>query len=121
MSYKYGINGNDLNWDEMMFLNSFIEELELDIFNGKIKLDEDGYAPEGVYEGYSDSNPTMIYYDGEEINIQAMLKDGKKIDDYINWYIIHDTNDNFVSLIGDVPDKYLVDEYIAERNEYEGC
>lgn len=119
MSYKWGTNGNDLDWDAMMFLNSFMEDLELAIFNGEIELDEDGYVPEDVYEGYSDSNPTVIYYKGEELDIQEILKNGEKIDKYLDWYIVHDTNGNFVSLVGDVPDEYLTEDYINERNEAE--
>lgn len=120
MSYRYGLNGNDLNWDSMMFLNHFYEELELDIFNKEIELDEDGYIPEGVIESYMDGNPTMIYYKGEELDIQKVLEEGKKIDAYLDWYIIHDTNGNFVTFIGDVPDEYLTEEYIKERDEAEG-
>jgi hypothetical protein len=118
MSYRYGLNGNDIDWSEMEFLNSFIEELELAIFEGEAELDEDGYVTDEYYEGVSDSNPTYIYYKGD-IDVQSILIDGKKIDDYLDWYIIHDTNDNFVTFIGDVPDKYLTEEYIAERNEAE--
>lgn len=119
MSYRYGLNGNDLNWDEMMYLNNFIEDLELAIFNGEVELDEDGYVSEEDHTAFSDSNPTVIYYKGEELDIQNILKEGKKIDEYLDWYIIHDTNDNFVTFVGDVPNDYLAEEYIKERDENE--
>jgi hypothetical protein len=120
MSYKYGLNGNDIEWSEMEFLNQFYEEIELDIFNGEIELDEYGDIPEGLFESYLDGNPTMIYYSGDRLDIQKVLAEGKKIDEYLDWYIIHDTNDNFVTFVGDVPDKYLTEQYIAERDEAEG-
>jgi hypothetical protein len=123
MSYKYGTNGNDLNWDMVMFLHTYTEELELAIFNGEAELDEDGNVTDQFYEGLADSNPTVVYYkskDGKELDIQNLLANGEKIDNYCEWYIVHDTNDNFVNLVGEVPDDYLREEYIAERNEAEG-
>lgn len=119
MSYKWGMNGNDLNWDSMMSLNYFTEELEIAIFEGEAELDEDGYVTDEYHMAVSDSNPTMIYYDGEELDIQQILKDGKKLDDMLDWYIVHDTNGNFVNFVGEVPDEYLTEEYIQERNEAE--
>jgi hypothetical protein len=118
MGYRYGLNGNDLNWDAMMFLDSFIEELELAIFEGEAELNEDGYVTDDFHMGITDSNPTYIYYEGD-IDVQGILSEGKKIDDYLDWYIIHDSNNNFVTFIGNVPDEYLTAEYIAERNEAE--
>lgn len=118
MSYRYGLNGNDLDWDAMMYLNHFCEELELAIFEGDANLDEDGYPTEEWYQGMQDSNPTMIYYKGD-IDVQEVLQKDEKIDQYLDWYIIHDTNDNFVTFVGDVPDDYLTEEYIQERNEAE--
>lgn len=121
MSYKYGLNGNDLNWDSMMFLKSFCDDLEMAVFNGDVKLDEDGYVSDSDYEGYMDSNPTIIYYKSDDdLDIQQILNDGKKIDDYIDWYIIHDTNGNFVYTVGDVPEEYFTEEYLTEKAEAEG-
>lgn len=121
MSYRYGLNGNDLDWDSMMFLKSFTEEVELAIFNGEAELDEDGNVTDQWYDSMMDGNPTHIFYKADQdLDIQQILKDGKKIDEYLDWYIIHDTNDNFVTFIGEVPDDYLTEEYIKERNEAEG-
>lgn len=121
MSYKWGLNGNDLDWDSMMFLRYFNEDLELALFRGEIELDEDGNIPDDVYESYDDGNPTTIYYKADEdLDIQQILTDGKKIDEYLDWYIIYDSNGNFVTFVGDVPDDYLTEEYINERNEAEG-
>jgi hypothetical protein len=116
MSYRRGANGNDLHWDSVTFLNYFIEDVELAIFNGEAELYEDGCVTDDFYENVSDSNPTYIYYKGD-LDIQKILKNGEKIDEYLDWYIIHDTNDNFVTLVGDVPDYYLTEEYIQERSE----
>lgn len=121
MSYKWGLNGNDLEWDSMMFLKNFIEEIELAIFNNEVDKDEDGNISDEWYDSMMNCNPTYIYYDDvKELDIQQILKDGKKIDEYLDWYIIHDTNDNFVTFVGNVPDDYLKEEYIKERNEAEG-
>lgn len=115
MSYLYGVNGNDLDWESVVFLENHVEELELAIFEGEVELDEEGNIADEFYEGVMDSNPTMIYYK-EKIDIQQILKNGKLIDDYVAWHIIHDTNGNFVTLVGDVPDDYLTNEYIKERD-----
>jgi hypothetical protein len=120
MSYRYGLNGNDINWDEMMFLNCFIEEEELAIHDGEAELDEDGYVTDDYHMGVMDGNPTMIYYSGEQLDIQKILNEGNTIDNYLDWYIVHDTNDNFVTFVGNVPDKYLTEEYIKDRDEAEG-
>ena len=120
MSYKYGLNGNDLNWDAMMFLESFVEEFEISIFNKEVELNEDGEVEDGVYESFMDGNPTIVYYKGETLDIQKILKDDKQLEDYLEWYIAHDTNGNFVYFQGDVPDEYLTEEYIKERDEEEG-
>lgn len=119
MSYKWGTNGNDLNWEMIEFLNMLNEDLELAIFRGEAELDEDGEVTEKFYQDMQDSNPTMIYYAGEQHNIQEILKKGEKLDNYVDWYIVHDTNDNFVTLVGNVPDEYLTESYIHERNEAE--
>lgn len=119
MSYRYGLNGNDLDWDAMMFLHSFMEEVEISIHNNEAELDEDGNITDSWYEGICNSNPTYIYYGGEELNIQDLLDSGKKMGDYKDWFIVHDSNDNFVTFVGDVPDKYLTEEYIKERDEAE--
>lgn len=122
MSYKWGTNGNDLNWDAMQFLDYFIEELEIAIFEGEAEFDEDGCVSDEYYQGISDSNPTYIYYDSnEKIDIQEILRQGKKIDEILDWYIVHDTNDNFVKLVGEVPDEYLTEDYIKERDEAIGA
>ena len=119
MSYKWGTNGNDLNWDMVTFLNEFIEEIEIAIHEGEAELDDDGYPTDEWYMGMSDSNPTYIYYPGEQLDIQSILATSDKIDNHVDWYIVHDTNSNFVSLVGSVPDEYLTEEYIQERNEAE--
>lgn len=110
-----GLSGNDLNWESVVFLENHVEELELAIFEGEVELDEDGSISDEFYESIMYSNPTMIYYK-QEVNIQQMLKEGKLLDDCVDWYIIHDTNGNFVTLVGNVPDDYLTDEYIKERD-----
>lgn len=121
MSYRYGLNGNDINWDEMMFLNSFVEDLELAIFNGEVELDEDGYVSDEDHMAFGDSNPTVVYYKADkDLDIQELLKNGEKIDNYVEWYLVHDTNDNFVTAVGDVPEKYFTEEYLAEKAEAEG-
>lgn len=170
MSHRYGINGNDLDWSMMEFLNSFTEEAELNIFFKNVynmkeceatQEDEDsrglfcdGFGCEGecgviftagdTYytdtEGFGDSatiyyfcqqcaaikenenfeNGTVIYYPGDHIDVQALLREGKKLDNCVPWYIAQDTNSNFVSLRGDVPDKYLMEHYLRDRNEAEG-
>lgn len=109
MIYKF-LNGNDLNWDEMMSLNYFVEDIEIAIFNGEAETDEDGNIASDYYDGMMDGNPTVIYYDGEDINIQNILESGDKLINHLDWFIVHDTNDNFVTFEGDVPKKYLLQE-----------
>jgi hypothetical protein len=119
MSYKWGTNGNDLDWDSVTCLNQFIEEIEIAIHEGEAELGEDGYPTDDWYMSMSDGNPTYIYYPGKEIDIQELLTTGKKLNDLLDWFIVHDTNGNFVTLVGDVPDDYLTEEYIQERKEAE--
>lgn len=114
MSYRYDANGNDLNWESVLCLGNHVEELELAIFNGTVELDKEGFMKDDFYEQVMDSNPTMIYYNNE-IDIQQMLKDGKLLDDYVEWCIIHNTNNNSVTLIGDVPNDYFTENYLNER------
>lgn len=118
MSYKWGVNGNDLEWSAIEELNSFLPELEVAIFEEEAEFDQYGNVTDEYYEGISDSNPTVVYYKGN-INIQRMLKEGKKIEDLADWFIIHDTNGNHVTLVGDVPDDYLTEDYIKDRNKEE--
>lgn len=120
MSVKYGLNGNDLDWDSVMFLKSFIPQLEIAIYEGEAELDDDGYVTDSYYEGISDSNPSVVYYkNDEEVDIQQILKDGKIIEDIVDWGIVHDTNGNFVYTFGNVPDYIFTDDYIKERDEQE--
>lgn len=120
MSVKYGVNGNDLDWESMEGLNSFILELEQAIATGEAEFDDDGSITDEYYQGVMDGNPRIAYYDGEGIDIQKIINEGNTIEDYIEWAIIHDTNGNFVTLIGNVPDEFFTEEYIRERNEAEG-
>lgn len=116
---KSGLNGNNLEWSEFDFLQSFIPQLEEDILNGEAELDEDGNVTDEYYESVTNSNPTYIYYKGD-INVQEVFKSDEPLHEVLDWYIIHDTNGNFVSTVGDVPDKYFTDDYLEEIKEKEG-
>lgn len=130
MSYKYGTNGNDLNWDAIMELYDYCldcEELKQELKENILKaldpyfffnLEEkvDNFIDDLMCE-YECSNHTHIY-SPVEIDFELLYREGKTIEDITSWYIVHDTNGNFVTLVGDVPDDYLTEEYIRERDEY---
>ena len=111
------LTGNDINWDEVIYLNEFIVELEMAKFEGEVEVDEYGYVSDEDYERYADSNPTIIYYDGETLDIQEILKKGEKIDKYVSWYIMYNTNNNSVMAVGDVPDDCFTDEFLQRIKE----
>ena len=110
---KFNTNGNDINWDEVLNLNNYVEDLELGIFNGDIVLEADGRVSDFDWEGIHDSNPTIVYYKAEQdINIQQLLNNRDTIDNHVDWYIVHDTNGNHVTLIGNVPHEYLTEDFV---------
>lgn len=119
MSYKWGLNGNDLNWDAVTCLNSFILELELAIMDGTAELDEDGNVSDSFYMGIQDSNPTVVYYPGNEVSFAEVKNSGKHLLDFVPWFLNHDTNTNFVQAVGEVPDEYYTEEYLKEKREAE--
>lgn len=117
MSYKFGLNGNDLNWDKVTCLNSMTLELEQAILEGVAELDEDGNVTDQYYQSVSDMNPTIIYYSGEVVELKDVKESDKPFLEFVPWFLIHDTNDNSVQFEGDIPDEYLTDEYIQERDK----
>ena len=120
MSYRFGLNGNDLNWEMFEFLPHFVPELEYAIINGEAELDEDGNITDEYYQGVMDGNPRMVYYKAEkELNLAEIVEAGEHLEEHVEFAIIHDTNDNFVSLIGEVPDDYFTEQYLEEKAEAE--
>jgi hypothetical protein len=122
MSYKYGINGNDLNWEAIEFLNTYcpicIEHYNNITLKGDDMYDlldddctnDEPYHEEIMCEGH------ILYYtrleESQFLNAYSgtiPLKDDE-------WVIKHDTNDNFIRLVGNVPDEYLTEQYIQERD-----
>lgn len=120
MSYKWGINGNDIEWSMLEGANFFILELERAILDGEAELDEEGYVTEEFHMAVSDSNPTWVYYGDKEIDPQEFLSSGKHITEVTDWAIVHHTNDNGIDLLGAVSDDYLTEEYRRDRDEHEG-
>jgi len=131
MSYKYGTNGNDLNWDAVIFLNEVCQECAIQEYELREELKEvvkqysydwenhEDYINDLVYdiiESWECTGHTKIYYPGHALDINLLLEGGKKINDVTPWHIAHDTNSNFVDLVGPVPDDYLTDDYIRDRN-----
>lgn len=135
MSYKYGLNGNDLNWDEVLTLNEFcvecsenLHELEKDLYN---TLKQHGFdndftrdiidqcVEEYNYHRECEGH-THCYFakTDEEYTTEDIIKAGgiEKLADY---GLFHDTNGNFVSTFGNVPDRFFTEEYIKERDEAE--
>lgn len=121
MSYKYGTNGYDLNWDAVICLNEICLDCEAYIFEQEkiaSKYQEECLKEDCAFDRELEhicENHTLVYYPGESLDIQKMLKAGKKLEDCLPWFIVHDTNTNFVGTFGNVPDKYFTDEYLEEK------
>lgn len=131
MSFRYGTNGNDLNWDAVMSLYEYCLTCEEIRFGLREKIravleeyfvldldDEIENFVDNLMCDYAICEGHERIYSPVEIDFSELVREGKTIDEVTPWYIWHDTNSNFVHLIGDVPDEYLTEEYIRERNEY---
>lgn len=130
MSFRYGTNGNDLNWDMVMSLYQYCltcEEIKFEI-KQKIKAIVEEYFTRADNLIDSFINELMsehAYCEGHiwlyspvKLDFDKLIQEGRTIEEIVPWAIFHDTNNNFVSLYGDVPDDYLTPEYIQERDEY---
>ena len=143
MSYKWGMNGNDLNWEAIEFLKIHCASC-LEYYKDKVcKYDcedsaeyidficagcgdecnctspyiHDGknYCEECVYAEQYCEGHTLYYTNINkerflELHHGAKLKEGE-------WLIWQDTNSNFAGFIGEVPDEYLTEDYIEERDK----
>ncbi|ATO48614.1 hypothetical protein P4V86_03665 [Brevibacillus laterosporus] len=121
MSYKYGLNGNDLNWDAVTCLNSFTLELEQAILHGEAELDDEGNVTDRYYQSVSDMNPTIVYYPGDAIEFKDVAGSGKNFLEFVPWFLTHDTNSDFVQANGEVPDEYYTEEYLKDKREAEAA
>lgn len=135
MSYKYGTNGNDLNWEAVQCLNWYCldcEDIKFEIKQSILKT-VDQYIPvfgyvkdriddlvDEIMRNVECEGHTHIYCQ-ENLDLQQLLVEGKTLDEVCEWYIVHDTNGNFVGLVGDVPDDYLTEEYLEERRLVESA
>ena len=130
MSFKYGTNGNDLNWDNILELYEYCLECDTnvaDFKNNLVAYLEDYLPNEAVDEvvelasEHYDYNlqcegHTHVYSNLDKEEFWAMYRGKNRFSDG-NWFIVRNTNYNSVDLIGNVPDKYLTEEYLAERAE----
>lgn len=131
MSYRYGTNGNDLNWESVDSLYQYCLTCEEFVYELKQKIKnviEEYFGciddwlinnfVDDLMETHSVCEGHVWVYSPIEINFEKLLKEGKTIESTVPWCIYHDTNSNFVELYGEVPDEYLTEEYIKERDEY---
>lgn len=126
MSYKWGLNGNDLNWEAVQFLNSYCPICAEAYNDTTLKgddmydlLDEDCTCDEHHEEEIYCEGHVLYYTELSESHFLSVYNGGIPLKED-EWIIKHDTNDNWVRLIGQVPDEYLTEDYINERNEAEG-
>ncbi len=126
MSYKWGLNGNDLNWEAIEFLKIHCPICIEHYNNMTLKgddmydlLDEDCTNDEPYQEEVMCDGHVLYYTELEESHFLSVYSGAIPLKDD-EWIIKQDTNDNFVRLIGQVPDEYLTEEYIKDRNEAEG-
>lgn len=102
MSKKYGTNMNDLDLDMIDCLNEFCLDCAPELVRGE--------DPESLLcEGHC-----TVYYPDDQLDVAEFVKSGKSLKDVVDWYILHDTNTNFVSLVGDVPLEYLTADYVND-------
>lgn len=128
MSYKYGINGYDLNWENVESLEDYcfdcMKEMVRNNLNSLAELPED----------YECQNHTHVYFEHKTVSTEPYVTTAMQFEEWVkkivnggakpltevlDWYIVHDTNTNFVELYGEVPDEYLTEEYRKERDEAE--
>jgi hypothetical protein len=131
MSYKYGTNGNDLDWSAVECLNSYCVECRQVVREFVEEVRElcerygfSDFETDNLTSTAEDSIRSEVHCEGHTIIYSPLDGDdfwdmfaGKKSFPGQEWHIVHNTNNNFVDLIGDVPDEYLTKEYRAERDE----
>ena len=137
MSYKYGLNGNDLNWDMILTvgMSEFCVECEENLHYAIICVKDelsmlgflDAESADDILEIISndfydhtacDGHTTCYYRADSEYTTEEIIQAGG-IEKLAEYGIFHDTNDNFVDTFGDVPNSIFTEKYIAERNEAE--
>lgn len=129
MSYKYGTNGNDVNWDAVESLHMYC----LDCISQEVELKTDLQQVMRKYHinragasAVMDAAMEALVHTGEccghthvycpsGVNLQLLFRRGRKLETVVPWYILHDTNGNFVKFVGHVPDEYMSEDYKAER------
>lgn len=109
-------SGNCLNWDVVAYLPQVCtdcgeEELRRILDGENEDLDD------CTCEGH-----TLCYFPAETLDeerkILEGLLEGKKIDELVPWYILHDTNGNFAAVVGeDIPKDVLVPEAWEPNND----
>lgn len=123
----YGTNGSDLNWDlvgslyshcldcmeaEERFSRSLIRFLKDNgLTDQAIKYIADD-ALEACREQLECTGHRILYSPLDKDNFWDMYYGRKKFNK--DWYIIHDTNTNFVTLVNNVPAGYLTKRYLEE-------
>lgn len=137
MSYKYGLNGNDLNWDAIICggMNEFCVECEENLHNAITRVKDelsmlgfiDAESADDILEIISndfydktecDGHTTCYYKSDRDFTTEEIIRAGG-IEKLAEYGIFHDTNDNLVGTFGDVPDSIFTEKYIAERDETE--
>jgi len=136
MSYKYGLNGNDLNWDAIITggFGEFCIECSDNLYrieeNVKCALDSDFFTEgqidtiidtvreEFYYQNDCDGHTRCYYRADSEYTTEEIIQAGG-IEKLAEYGIFHDTNDNFVDAFGEVPDSIFTEKYIAERDGVE--
>jgi len=134
MSYKYGLNGNDLDWDMILTggMGDFCVQCKESIYNilesVKCDLSADFFSKDSIdtildcvqeefyNNGSCDGHITCYYKSDKDFTAEEIIKAGG-IEKLAEYGIFHDTNDNLVSTFGDVPDSIFTERYIAERDQ----
>jgi len=101
-------NGNHLNWENMEGLPHFCEHCEKAIYNGEMPMDEEGNIDWD--EVQCDGHATIYLPHDSNIDPQELLIKGETLEQHVKWYIWHDTNGNHVTLVGNVPTNYYLED-----------
>ncbi len=138
MSYAYGLNGNDIDWEAIESMAGIyeycmecdkaihaIKQSVKDVLNSSnhkfddesieqiLDLVEERFTFDNECEGH---RRCYYYHSGSSFTIAHIIAAGG-IQKLAMWGIIHDTNGNFVSTFGKVPDKIFTTDYLEERDE----
>jgi hypothetical protein len=102
MSYRYGLNGNDLRWE-------YMETVKYVCIDCAAAIQEARRTGETLDESFYDN----LMCDGHTLQYTFGRGFGR---------LLHDTNGNFVRIVGNVPLDVFTTDYLAERGaaDYDG-